>query len=411
MNKQIYKKYAEILLKVGVNFQAGQNLIVNAPPQAYELVREIAELAYCIGAVFVKAEFEDREINAIRLRNSDIKDISYFPEWMSDYLASYIDGDVAMIYISSPSPKLYENIDSDKITAFQNGVLMGNTKFREANKTKSIHTVSTCFPSTEWAEAVYPELDGLDALKKLWEDVIEINRLSAPDPVEAWQEHKKEMKARKDILAAMHIDKLIFSGPDTSLELKIIENSAWGGGYYCSGEKGLQIVPNMPTEEIFAVPHKYGVNGKVTSTLPLNYEGNIIEKISLTFREGKIVEYSSATCHDVLKNLIETDEGTRYLGEVALVSVESPIYKTGNIFYTTLYDENAVCHIAIGNSIASVVSGSHKLSDEEKDAVGLNVSSKHVDIMVGSSEVSVDAVLSDGSVKRLLNKGKWSLEE
>ena len=276
-----------------------------------------------------------------------------------------------------------------------------------ARRDGHVNWVKTCVPCPEWAAKVYPELSPEDALKNLTADIIKIIRLDQPDPVQAWIDHKETLRAKKHLLDSKDFVELHFEGPGTNLKIGLVDHCSWTGGYDTNGVDGSEHIPNVPTEEIFSVPHKYKVNGTVTATLPLNFNGTIINHFGMTIKDGHVIDYHAEQGQDALRSILEHDPGSSYFGEIALVPIESPIYQTGRVFFDTLVDENAVCHIALGNAPVSVVDGGSSMTPEERDAAGINASQLHVDFMIGSDKINVDGITRDGELVPLMRNGSW----
>lgn len=263
-------------------------------------------------------------------------------------------------------------------------------------------------PTPAWAKTVFPDLSEDEALKKLWEKVFDATRVSMPEPVKAWQEHDAALKKHQNFLNEMQFEKLLYKGPGTDLEVYLVEGHLWVGG---SGkcERGETFMANIPTEEVFSMPHAFKVNGTVKATKPLAARGKIIDGFYFTFKDGKVIDFDAKEGKETLQALLDSDEGARRLGEVALVADNSPISNTGILFKNTLFDENASCHFAIGNAYSENIKNGAFLSDEEAKKSGMNNSIIHVDFMVGGPELSVIGVKKDGSKIELLKNGNWAI--
>jgi aminopeptidase len=261
-------------------------------------------------------------------------------------------------------------------------------------------------PTPEWSAKVFPELDEETRVAKLWELIFKLTRVDGDNPVEAWKQHIDQLSEKKNLLNAKKYSKLHFKAPGTDLLVDLAEKHQWVSASSFN-EKGTLYVPNLPTEEVFTMPNRNGVNGTVTSTKPLSYNGTLIKGFTFTFEEGKIVKATAEQGEEVLQRLLDMDEGARYLGEVALVPHDSPISNSNLIYYNTLFDENASCHLAIGNAYPFCLEGGTAMSKEELIAQGANISFTHVDFMIGSAEMDIDGITEDGSREPLFRQGNW----
>ncbi len=407
MKKDILRKYAEVLVKVGINLTAGETVIIVASPTLYNEVRAIAEVCYECGAKYVKCEYEDFYLRGVRAMKSTYE-LSYYPNWLYDYYKEYAKDSIAIIELRSPFEEMFE-ADSDKLLKVLDGekrAKMGQSKMISAG---DVAFVKTNLPGVDWAKKVYPELSEADATKKLFDNWVKICRLDREDPVQAWEDHKSELDEKKKILNSFKLKELIYKSDKTDLKVGLVEGGFWIGGYAQRGKDSLKFVPNIPTEEVFFVPHKLKVNGIVSATLPLQYQGNIIEDIKVEFKDGKVVSYSASKGKEFLDSIINFDEGSCYLGEVALVSAESPIYKIGKVFYDTLWDENASCHIAFGQATPSIIPNGYMLTEAEKEDRGINRSGVHVDFMIGDTNLTVKGVCDNGEIVTLMENGIWAI--
>ncbi len=407
MNEKIYRNFAQVLLKVGGNLKPGEILMINASPRDYLFVREITKVAYQMGAKYVKTDFFDDSANVLRCQYSEEEYLDFYPQWLSNYLGDSARDNVCILSLANPNPDQNAGLDPERVIRMERAELTGKVPFAKARSDGHVSWVKTCVPCPEWAQKVYPELEPDQALNKLWEDMIKIVRLDAPDPVQAWVDHKNNIRAKKEALNRLNLTKLFFHGPGTDLEIGLVDNGTWVGGYDINEKDQSEYIPNIPTEEIFYVPHKYKINGTVTATLPLNYHGTIIRDFHMVVKDGRVMEYHAKEGLHALKNILETDSGSCYFGEIALVTVQSPIYQIGRVFYDTLLDENAVCHIALGNAPAGVVAGGTQMNAEQRDKIGINVSKLHVDFMIGSDQMDVDGLTRDNQRIPIMRGGDW----
>lgn len=401
------EKYAQLLVKTGINIQKGQTLVINAPIHGAYFVREIAEKAYKAGAKNVHVEYSDEKLSLIKYMNAPDEAFKDYPIWKADGFAQMAREDYAFLSLSSSNPDLFKDVDSAKIAAANKANGEAMAVFRKYISNSTISWCVAAMPSQEWSQKVFPEATPEEAMEKLWNNIFEATRVDQKDPVEAWNNHLKELNTKMDFLNNNPIKTLHYKAKGTDLVVELPNKHIWMGG----GEdnaKGVYFIANMPTEEIFTMPLKTGVNGYVSSTKPLSYGGNLIEDFILTFKDGKIVDLSAKQGYDTLEKLIATDEGSHYLGEVALVPHDSPVSNTEIIFFNTLFDENASCHFAIGSAYPTNVEGGADMDQDALDAHGVNTSLTHVDFMVGSEGLDIEATMVDGTKKMIFKKGNWA---
>jgi len=401
------EKYAELAVKVGVNIQEGQELLISASIQAADLVREITKKAYERGAKFVHVDWQDDVLTRITYEKAPNEAFTEFPEWKKMQREELAKRGAAFISITSQSPDLLKGIDSERISNFQKAAGTALNTFRQYIQSDKVSWTVIAAASEEWAKKVFPDERDDNRVEKLWDAIFKATRVDQEDPVQAWQEHDKTLHEKVDYLNEKRIQKLHYKAPGTDLTIELPEKHLWVGAGSVN-EKGIEFMANMPTEEVFTVPKKDGVNGHVSSTKPLSYGGNIIDNFTLTFENGRIVDVKAEQGEDILKRLVETDEGSYYLGEIALVPHESPISQSNILFYNTLFDENASNHLAIGSAYAFCLEGGKTMSEEELKENGLNQSITHVDFMIGSSEMDIDGILEDGTVIPIFRNGNWA---
>ncbi|WP_366925826.1 aminopeptidase [uncultured Clostridium sp.] len=404
-----YRKYAGVLIRAALDLQPGEVLVINAAPWDCEFVRTVTETAYEAGAAYVRCDYVDPEEDRQRCLHSREEYLDYYPEWVTDYMCSYAEQGVAILDLLPPVFGAADSVLTEKLASVRKLRARSGDRYNKARSAKGVTWVKSSLPSVGWAETVYPGLKGEEAVQKLWEALIPILRLDREDPVQAWQEHKRGLQEKKTALDAMNLRKLRFEGPGTELTVELAENSGWTGGCDMNKRTGREYIPNIPTEELFAAPHKHRINGTVAATMPLNYNGSLIEGMRLVIKDGRVVEYGADSGLEALKGILETDEGSRYFGETALVAVTSPIYQTGTIYYNTILDENAVCHMALGRALTSGVPGASSMTEEELENAGLNQCSIHVDFMIGSEELKVTAEDGNGTSVVLMERGTWKI--
>ncbi|TLS36979.1 aminopeptidase [Pseudalkalibacillus caeni] len=401
------EKYADLGVRVGVNIQKDQTLVVNAPLAAAELVRLVAKKAYEAGAKNVHVEWHDDDLTRIKFDMAPDEAFKDFPMWKAKGYEEMAENGAAFMSIVASNPDLLKGVDPERIAEANKtgGKAMG--KYREYAQADKISWTVLAAPSKEWAAKVFPDANEEEQMSKLWDAIFKATRADLEDPIQAWKKHNENLSEKVDYLNNKKYKKLHYKAEGTDLTIELPDGHLWVGGGG-PNERGAIFVANMPTEEVFTTPLKDGVNGTVSSTKPLSYGGNLIENFSLTFEKGKIVDYKAEEGYETLKRLIETDEGSHYLGEVALVPHDSPISNTNIIFFNTLFDENASCHLAIGNAYASCLEGGTKMSKEELEKAGANSSITHVDFMIGSAEIDIDGIMENGEEEPLFRNGNWA---
>ncbi|RYG71184.1 aminopeptidase [Lentibacillus lipolyticus] len=402
------EKYAHLALKTGVNLQENQALMINAPIEGADFTRIVARKAYEMGAKDVHINWADDELTRLKYEHAPDEVIGSFPEWKVKLHDTFAEDGAAVLSIKATNPDLLKGIDSSRVAMANKAAGEAMKNFRQYTMNDRITWSIISIPTGDWAQKIFPDKSREEAVESLWEAIVKIVRVDKDDPVAAWEEHNQTLETAREILNRKKYKKLHFKAPGTDLEMELPEGHLWKGGSAVS-EQGIQFNPNMPTEEVFSMPHKYRVNGTVSSTKPLNYGGNLIDKFTLTLEDGKVVDYKAEQGEDTLKHLLDTDEGARRLGEVALVPNESPVSQSGLIFYNTLYDENASCHIALGKAYPTNLEGGSEMDAETLDQHGVNDSLAHVDFMIGSEELDIDGVLEDGTTEAVFRNGTWAL--
>jgi aminopeptidase len=405
--EQNLEKYAEISVKVGINIQKGQTLVINAPTSNMEFVRLVAKKAYEAGAKDVHIEWNDEELTLLKYTLAPDEAFTEFPTWKAKGFEEMAENGAAFMSIVASNPDLLKEVDPERIGNFNKARGKALEKYRNYVQADKVSWCVIAAPSKEWAQKVFPEASEQESIERLWEAIFMATRADLEDPVTAWREHNSILLSKVDYLNSKKYAKLHYQAPGTDLTITLPQKHVWVGGGG-QNEAGVSFVANMPTEEVFTVPQKDGVNGVVASTKPLNYSGNVIDNFSLTFENGKIVDFSAEVGQEMLKRLIETDEGSHFLGEVALVPHDSPISNSNTIFYNTLFDENASSHLAIGNAYSFNLEGGKTMSKEELQANGANSSITHEDFMIGSSEMNIDGITKDGNREPLFRNGNWA---
>ena len=403
------QKYASLVVHVGLNVQPGQQVVLRTPIEAAELARQIAIASYQAGAKFVHPFYSDDQLTLIRYQHAPRDSFDFFPQWYADALLSLAQEGAAILSVYATDPDLLKDQDPELISTAQKAAARSTRPFAELlSKDYAPWTViSASVPA--WANKVFPELPEAERVPALWDAIFKACRVDAPDPVEAWQRHTENLARRSAYMNEKQYVALKYKASGTELTVGLPENHIWTGGYGKTPD-GIRFTANIPTEEIFTMPHKDRVDGIVRATMPLNLRGNLIENFWFRFEKGKVVEVHAEKGEALLKKLLETDEGAMRLGEVALVPQSSPIAQTGILFYNTLYDENASCHLALGRAYRTSLKGGEDMSPEEFAAAGGNDSLIHVDFMMGSEDMDIDGVLPDGSVEPVFRNGEWAFD-
>lgn len=401
------EKYAELILKKGVNVQQGQPVFITAPIEGAEFTRLVVKKAYELGAKNVHVHWDDDELTLFKYTYAPDEVLRHFPQWAVDLRESFADDGAAFISIYASNPDLLKDIDPTRVAEASKAAGKALTKFRSDMMNDKLTWTVVSIPTKAWAEKIFPDESAENAEARLWEEIIKMVRVDKDDPIQVWDEHNATLKNARERLNEKQYEKLILTAPGTNLEVGLPKGHIWHGGEAVS-EKGIVFNPNLPTEEVFSMPHKYEVNGTVASTKPLHYGGSLIDEFTLTFKDGAVVDFSAKQGEDVLKHLLETDEGAKRLGEIALVPDESPISQSGIIFYNTLFDENASCHLALGKAYPTNIEGGSEMDETAMDEHGVNDSITHVDFMIGSAEMNIDGVKADGTKEAVFRNGTWA---
>jgi len=400
-------KLAEVAVKVGLRLERGQNLFLTAPAAALPLVRRIAEHAYRAGAGLVTPILSDEEITLSRFRNASEESFDRAPGWLYDGVAKAFSENTARLAIVGDNPMLLSNEDANKVARANKANSLAYQPALEKIAGFDINWNIVAYPGTSWAKQVFPEDAEEVAVAKLADAIFAASRVDGDDPIGAWEAHNAALRKRTEWLNGKHFSALHYSGPGTDLTIGLADGHEWQGGA-SSAKNGITCNPNIPTEEVFTTPHARRVEGHVSSTKPLSYQGTLIDEISVRFEEGRIVEAKAARGEAVLAKVLDTDEGARRLGEVALVPHSSPISASGILFFNTLFDENASCHIALGQCYSKCFLNGAKLTPEQIAAQGGNKSLIHIDWMIGSDKVDIDGIGEDGSRTPVFRKGEWA---
>jgi aminopeptidase len=414
-HQELLKKYAEAIVRVGLNLQDGQRLIITnavargVPPAGRALTHEVTRAAYAAGAKYVEVIWGDEEMHRIRLKIAPDDSFDEYPKFHVNAVMDMIKNGDALLSIYANDPDAFAGLDADRVGAMQKSHLQNYSPIGVEVSRNAVNWCVVASGSPAWAAKIFPDLKPEEAEEKLWQAVFETTRATEPDPVAAWMEHIQNMTKRGKYMQAKKYSALHYNAPGTDLTLGLPPGHRWISARM-PAENGVDFTANMPTEEIFTLPDRHRADGTVIATFPLSYGGSLIEGIRVTFENGQITKVSAKKNEAILQKLVDTDDGSKRLGEVALVPASSPIAKRGHLFYNTLFDENASCHIAIGRAYRFTLTGGEELNDDEFISAGGNVSLNHVDFMIGSPQMDIDGSREDGTREPVMRQGEWAFD-
>lgn len=408
MNKSFLIKYASLAVNIGVNIQKDNILVISSPIETAEFARLITEEAYKSGAKDVIVHYGDQKLTKIKLENSSLETISNIPEWQAESYNYYARQEACFISISASDPDGLKGVPVEKIGASQKARTSALKEYFDNSMSNKCRWCVLSVPTLSWAKKVFPKVSDDEAMESLWDVIFKTVRVDTENPVNAWEKHNAYLEEKIKFMNNNNFKSVhLKSANGTDLNIELPEGHIWAGG----SERDVNGIPfnaNMPTEEVFTLPKKTGVNGIVYSSKPLSYGGNLIDNFSITFKDGKAIDFTAETGYDVLKQMLESDEGAKYLGEVAFVPYNSPISNSKLIFFNTLFDENAACHLAFGRAYESCVKDADKYSEEELEKIGVNNSIIHVDFMIGTSDLEVTGINENGETIQILSNGNWA---
>lgn len=406
---QMLQNYADLAVKVGTNIQPGQRLILRAPINTAPLARLIAASAYKAGARLVDVMWTDDALTLARFQHAPRDSFDEYPTWRTDALEESAKAGDAMLSILATDPDLLQNQEPELIATVQHTSNRYMAGFRSHIMRDAVNWCVIAAPIAAWAAKVFPNEASAQQENKLWQAIFKACRVDQADPISAWQSHIKNLFARSDYLNNKQYATLRMKAPDTDLTIGLPKGHIWKSGQSTS-EGGIKFTANIPTEEVFTLPHKDKTNGILSSTKPLNYGGTLINKFSLTFENGRVTNVTAEQGEAMLQSLVDTDEGASRLGEVALVPYSSPISQSGMLYYNTLFDENAANHVALGRAYKFNLQGGTTMSDDEFASMGGNYSLTHVDFMIGSEQMDIDGVTETGDAEPVMRGGEWAFE-
>ncbi|WP_300328490.1 aminopeptidase [Fusobacterium sp.] len=408
IKKETLKKYVDLSLEIGVNLQKNQILVIMSPVETADFTRLLVERAYLLGASEVVVHWSDDFCKKMTFTYGEKNIFEEMPQWQVDSFMHYANKGAAFLSISASDPELLAGIDGEKIGAYQKTRGQALKPYYDKLMINEFQWNIISVPTLPWAKKVFPNLSDEEAISSLWNAILKSTKADTENPVETWKNHLSLLKEKMDYLNKKQFEKFVITNSlGTNLTVKLPKNHIWASGKDVT-QSGVEFVANIPTEEVFSMPHKYGVDGIVYASKPLNYSGTLIEDFSLTFKDGKIIDFSAKSGYEALKNLISIDDGAKYLGEIALVPFDSPISNLGILFFNTLFDENASCHLAIGQAYSSCIENGDKLSSEEMEEVGMNDSLTHVDFMFGTRDLSIVGFEKNGNFENIFVNGNWA---
>ena len=408
---ELLKKYADFIVRVGVNPQPGQTLIINCCLEAAPLARLCVRSAYEAGARDVLVNWSDNAVARTRMELGSEEALTDVKSWQLRRYLDYAEseGSVCVLHILADDPEVYAGLDGAKISRVNAANRKAMAPWREYTMNDKVQWSIAAMPSTAWAKKMFPDLDTDAAIEKLWQLIFDVCRVTGGDPVNEWKAHLDRLMTLRDKMNALNLESVHFeSSNGTDLTVGLADKASWESAG-SKNEKGVDFLPNIPTEEVFTAPHKDKVNGIVYGTKPYVFNGQLIKGFHVTFKDGKVIEHGAEEGADLLGQLLDTDEGSRSIGEVALVPASSPINRSGALFYSTLFDENAACHIAFGASYPGTTEGGTALTKEQLLARGMNQSAIHEDVMIGAEDSHITGKCRDGRTVELFQNGVWVL--
>ena len=404
---ELLKKYARLIAETGVATEKGHTVVLQISVDQAPLARLITQEAYKLGAAEVIVQWTDDQIQREFLLHAATDRIEDVPQSKIVQADEWLEKGASRISVVSADPDAFAGVDSQRVASYQAAAGKALMNLRKATQANKVSWTVVAAAGKQWAAKVFPDLPEEEQVDALWDQIFKTTRVYEEDPVLAWKKHDEKLAKKAEELNQEQFSALHYTAPGTDIIIGLPKNHLWeGAGSY--NARGKKFMANMPTEEVFTAPDSHRVDGYISSTKPLSYAGTIISGMKFTFKDGKVVDFSAEQGEDVLAKLLDTDEGARRLGEVALVPDPSPISQSGIIFFNTLFDENASNHLALGSAYAFSVKGGTEMSDEELAEAGLNRSQTHVDFMVGSDKMDIDGIREDGSTVPIFRNGDWA---
>jgi aminopeptidase len=406
MHQELLKQYARVIVEVGINLQPGDNVIVRSDTESLELLREVVRICWAMGAHDVITRISDKAISLAYYEEARDEVFDDFPDFEADYSEALYKNKYHGISLRTPSLDYFSEVDPERMhrrNQAANKKLEPLSVYMDKGDIKWVVAASA---SDVWAKKVFPDLEPAEALEKLWQLIFQACRIDQEDPVQAWKDHDKKLKTMENWMDSQDFEYLHYEGPGTDLKVYLAEKNKWVGGSSTTPD-GITYMANIPTEEVFGTPDRNRVDGTLRATKPLSVGGKMLEGMEFEFKDGQVVSFKADTNQDVLENQMQMDEGANRLGEVALVAHSSPISKMNVVFGSTLFDENASCHFALGSSYAEAIRGGEEMSQAERMELGANKSMIHIDFMVGSDKLQVTGYKKDGSAVPVLVNGEF----
>lgn len=403
------KKYAKLLVKKGINVSKGHTVIITVDVEHAHFARLLTQEAYALGAAEVVVDYTDEVISREKLLHADSDRLENVPQHIVEKSLYHLSKKASRLVVRSANPNAFASVDPARLAMSTKATAIALHEQRLATQANKVSWTLGAASSPEWAAMVFPHLNSVEEqVDALWDAIFKMNRIYAEDPIKAWDEHEAILNEKAEILNKAQFDALHYTAPGTDLTLGLPKNHLWesAGSFNAQGEK---FIANMPTEEVFTAPDFRRADGYVSSTKPLSYAGVVIEDMTFTFKDGQIVEVTAKKGEETIKRLVEENDGARALGEVALVAHKTPISLSGLTFFNTLFDENASNHLAIGSAYAHSIVGGVDMSQEELESNGLNRSTTHVDFMIGSDQMDIDGITTDGQIVPIFRNGEWAI--
>ncbi len=405
-HQELLQKYADLAIRVGVNLQPGQRLLIRAPIEAAPFVHLAVASAYRAGARLVDVYYLDDQVTLARYRYAPRDSFEEYPDYLAKGREEYARAGDAFLAIHAEDPDLLKDQDPELVSRAEKTAKEHMKPVNDLLFANHFPWSVVSVPIPSWAARVFPGLPPAEQEERLWQAIFQVCRLDQPDPVSAWREHIRKLADRCRYLNEKRYAALHYTGPGTDLTAGLPDGHVWESGETVT-RQGIPFTANLPTEEVWTLPHRERVDGTVAATMPLNHAGRLIEGIRLTFARGKVVDFHADKGEEALARILDTDEGARHLGEVALVPHSSPISRSGILFFNTLFDENAASHLALGHAYPTNLQGGEDLSEENFARAGGNNSLEHVDFMIGSAALDVDGIRADGLKEPLMRQGEW----
>lgn len=405
--KENLLKYARLIVKAGLNVQKNQIVVIDAPVESVALVRLVTKEAYEAGAKEVVVKYNDEVVSRYKYEYVSKEEFGIVPRWFSEFRNDHAAKNAAFLTIVSNDPEGFKGIDPAKIALWSKSVSTACKPFYDSLDLGVNTWCIVASSSIKWANKVFPDMSDSEAVEALWKAIFQATKVSCEDPLEAWHEHRKSFESRVDYLNSLNLNTLTYTNSlGTNLTVTLNQDYLFaGGGSYTTSD--VYFFANIPTEEIYTSPNYQGTNGVVYSSLPLNYNGNLIDEFKMEFKDGRVIDFEAKVGQEVLREMLNIDEGSHYLGEIALVPYNSPISNMKTLFYNTLFDENASCHLAIGKGFSECIKDGLTMNKEQLLEKGINDSLTHVDFMIGTSDLKIIGTTTDGQTVSIFENGNF----